>query len=130
MVGQSGRDQSDNQQGWKFCDSHFQSGAALATVAGRRCCGPTAPGPCRSISKPRRCAESEFSEFTEIASQRAAGIATIPTADSISGLDSFSGLKSDAYAWHDSTESKKVEGSRQRCPQALGLQPLPCGPSH
>src|SRR5689334_6297739 len=98
MVRQSGRHESDNQQGRKFCDAYVQSSSTIAGVAGGRC----QVYPCSG------CVDFESGwrpecPCTEIAGQCASGIATV---------DSFEGVDDAAYPWHDPAESKNKQGSK------------------
>src|SRR5258707_13837955 len=102
MVRQSGPDEGDNQQRRKFCDTHVQSSAIVAGVAGRRCRSQAVACSRNAGSKSRRRPECTC---TEIACQCATGIATV---------DSFAGRDAAAYAWHDSTEPKDAEGIQWR----------------
>src|SRR6476646_6871290 len=104
MVRQSGSDQGDDQQRWKFCDAYLQSSAAVASVARRPYGRQAVACSCDGPSKSRGHAECIC---TEIASERAAGITTV---------NSFSGNANAAaaYAWHDSAEPKNDEGTQWR----------------
>src|SRR6266404_9857117 len=122
MVRQSGPDEGDDQQGWKLCDTHVQSSATVAGVAGRRCRSQAAACSRDAGSKCRRRPECTC---TEIACQCATGIATV---------DSFAGRDAAADAWHDSTEPKDDKGIQWRgrwsfeavaCNHRPAARPLP-----
>src|SRR3982750_166994 len=102
MVRQSGPDEGDDQQGWKFCDAYLQSSAALANLARRSCCRQTAGCSGDANSKSRRRAECAC---TEIASECAARITT---------TDPFAGVDAATHAWNDSAEPTNDKGIRWR----------------
>src|SRR5215471_16188616 len=104
MVRQSGSDEGDDQQGRKFCDPYIQSSAAVASVAGRTYGSQAVACSCDAHSKSKSCRRAECT-YTEIASERAAGITTV---------NSFARCDAAAYTWHDSTEPENDAGSQWR----------------
>src|SRR5437588_4085755 len=53
MVGQSGRNQGDDQQRWPICDAHLQPGGNQSTVAEQ-----TGAGRCPAAAAPARLSET------------------------------------------------------------------------